>query len=401
MTETIIKINFKEILFYLNPDVLLHNSDGIWYASNPRLRTHLVIDAAALASLGSGSAGLSEAAWTSSLAAASGHDRSQRGLGADGLHTDHSGVAREGGANVSGESLFRLLRRRRVLIASTDEAFDLVRPLSSPLDMDSTGNFHQRVGQLFLLQRQREPWRAWQKQKFTEDGRELSRSAYSRIQAPFFEHYFTQQRMEGKRVLDFGCGNGYFSARIASRGASVLAMDNSAELLEIARRNHGKLSRLKLIETADFDQVIEHCAAEPPASFDYISFQDTLLLLLQPENGKASLKLPRVFRAFRRLLKPSGILCAMEPNPSFWLASRFGHPVRPYAVVSEYFTPRFHVVPTLEVVLGFMAEVGFALARYQHPRPELGTKPDADLAYQREFPIWDFFEFVPIVQEMA
>ena len=103
-------MSFKEILFYPNPDVLLHNLNGIWYASNPRLRTHLVVDAATLAALGSGAAGLSEADWTSALAAASGHDRSQRGLGAEGLHTDHSGVAREAGANVSGEDLGRLLR---------------------------------------------------------------------------------------------------------------------------------------------------------------------------------------------------------------------------------------------------------------------------------------------------
>lgn len=394
-------MSFKEILFYLNPDVLLHTVDCIWYASNPRLRTHLVVDAATLAALGSGVAGLSEAAWTSALAAASGHDRSQRGLGADGLHTDHSGVAREAGANVFGENLFRLLRKRRVLIASTDEAFDLVRPLTSPLDMDSTGNFHQRVGQLLLLQRQREPWRAWQNQKFTEDGTALRLGTYSRIQAPLFEQYFTQPRMVGKRVLDFGCGNGYFSARMASRGASVLAMDNSTELLEIARRNHSQLSELELIETADFDEVITRCAAEPPNSFDYITLQDTLLLLLQPESGKPLIQLPEVFRAFRRLLKPGGILCAMEPNASFWLASRFGHPARPYAIVSEYFTPCFHVAPTLEVVLGFMAEAGFALAGYQHPRAEDGTKPDTDLAYQREFPIWDFFEFVPIAQEVA
>lgn len=395
------KMSLKEILLYLNPDVLLHNVDGIWYASNPRLRTHLVVDVAALTALGSGAVGQSEAAWMSALAAASGHDRSQRGLGAEGLHTDHSGVAGEAGANVSGQDLVRLLRKRRVLIASSDEAFDLVRPLSSPLDMDSTGNFHQRVGQLLLLQRQREPWRAWQNQKFTEDGLALRQGTYLRIQAPFFERYFTQQRMEGKRVLDFGCGNGYFSARMASRGASVLAMDNSTELLEIARRNHGRLIGLELIETADFDQVMERCAAEPAGSFDYITLQDTLLLLLQPENGKPLSQLPEVFRAFRRLLKPSGILCAMEPNASFWLASRFGHPEQPYAVVSEYFTPRFHVAPTLEVVLGFMAEAGFALAGYQHPRPDDDTKPDADLAYQREFPIWDFFEFVPIAQEVT
>ena len=390
----------KNIMFYLNSDVLLRNVDGIWYASNPRLRTHIALDVAALTALGSGATGQSEAIWIVALTEAKGHDRSQRGLGGRGLHTDHSGVATEASTNISGVDLFALLCKRRVLISSIDEAFDLMRPLSSPLDMESTGNFHQRVGQHLLLQRQREPWRAWQNQKFTEDGLALRQGTYLDIQAPFFEQYFTEQRMKGKRVLDFGCGNGYFSAQMASRGANVLAMDNSTELLEIAHRNYSQLTGLELIETLDFDAVIERCAAEPAGSFDYITLQDTLLLLLQPENGKPLYHLPQLFRAFHRLLKPNGILCAMEPNTSFWLASRFGNAKKPYAIISEYFTPLFNVAPTLEVVLSFMAEAGFALARYRHPRTHSDMKSDSSLAYQHEFPIWDFFEFIPITLEV-
>ena len=388
----------KETLLYLNPDVFLHAVGGAWHASNPRLRTHVVVDAAALAMFGTGAAGQSEAAWLDALTFASGHDCSQRGLGTQGLHIDHSGVSMEVGVRVVGAEFLHLLRKRRVLIASDDEAFDLVRPLSSPLDMNSIGNFHQRVGQQLLLQRQREPWRAWQNQKFTEDGLSLRPSTYLRIQAPYFEEFFTQQRMDGRRVLDFGCGNGYFSACMASRGARVLAMDNSTELLDMARRNHSRIAGLELLETPDFYAVLERCAVEPSESFDYITLQDTLLLLIQPESGQPLPQLIEVFQAFRRLLKPGGILCAMEPNASFWLASRYGHPDKPHAVVSEYFTPCFHVAPILEVVLSFMAKAGFALAAYSHPRPAADAQKDADLAYQREFPIWDFFEFVPVGQ---
>jgi len=113
-----------------------------------------------------------------------------------------------------------------------------------------------------------------------------------------------------------------------------------------------------------------------------------------------SSQLLEVFRAFHRLLKPNGKLCAMEPNASFWLASRYGHPEKPYAVVSEYFTQNFHVAPVLSIVIGFMAEAGFALAGFQHPRPADEVEKVPDVAYQREFPIWDFFEFVPRPQEM-
>lgn len=390
----------KEFLLYLNPDVCLRVIGGVWYASNPRLRTHVVVDPLALDALGLYSGGQNEEEWQQALLSGCGYDCTQRELGWDGLHADHSGKAMETGACVSGVELFHLLRKRRVLIANDDEAFDLVRPLSSPLDMESVGSFHQRVGQHLLLSRQREPWRAWQNQKFTEDGLALRSGTYLRIQGEFFQQYFTQKRLSGKRVLDFGCGNGFFSARMARCGASVLAMDNSAELLDMARRNHGSITGLELVETHDFDAVLNRCASEPAGSFDYITLQDTLLLLLQPERGLPSSQLLEVFRAFHRLLKPNGKLCAMEPNASFWLASRYGHPEKPYAVVSEYFTQGFHVAPILETVIGFMAEAGFALAGFQHPRPATDVEKDADLAYQREFPIWDFFEFVPRPQEM-
>lgn len=379
---------------FLNPDVLLHMAEGVWLASNPRLRTHVSLEVAAVTALAEGGGGRDGAGWLTALNAASGHDRTQRGLGVEGLHADHSGLTVLPGPVLSGTGLFSLLRQRRVLIADAAEAFDLVRPMTSPLDRESLGSFHQRVGQQLLLQRQREPWRAWQNQKFSEDGTQVRVGAYQRLQVPFFEAYFTPQRLQGKRVLDFGCGNAYFSARMAAAGAQVLALDNSPELMAMARCNHGHVPGLKLRETRDFDAVLAHCAAEPAGCFDFITLQDTLLLLLQPENGPASAQLPEVFRAFRRLLKADGRLCAMEPNAVFWLASRYGHRDQPYAVVSEYFSPLFHVAPNIEEVMGFMAQVGFALVGYQHPRP-FETVADADLAWQRQFPAWDFFEFVP------
>ena len=39
----------------------------------------------------------------------------------------------------------------------------------------------------------------------------------------------------GKEVLDFGCGNGYLSRRLARRGASVTAVDASPRMIRNAR----------------------------------------------------------------------------------------------------------------------------------------------------------------------
>ena len=42
--------------------------------------------------------------------------------------------------------------------------------------------------------------------------------------------------VKGKKVLDFGCGNGRFSKMMAETGASITAMDVSSHRIELARR---------------------------------------------------------------------------------------------------------------------------------------------------------------------
>lgn len=45
----------------------------------------------------------------------------------------------------------------------------------------------------------------------------------------------------GERVLDLGCGTGQPTAQIAGRGADVLGIDRSAEMIDTARRNFSRL----------------------------------------------------------------------------------------------------------------------------------------------------------------
>jgi SAM-dependent methyltransferase len=44
--------------------------------------------------------------------------------------------------------------------------------------------------------------------------------------------------LNGRRVLDLGCGHGWFAAELHRRGADVHAVDGSARLLDIARTEH-------------------------------------------------------------------------------------------------------------------------------------------------------------------
>lgn len=45
-------------------------------------------------------------------------------------------------------------------------------------------------------------------------------------------------RLQGRRVIDLGCGSGLFSARFHALGASVHGVDLSEEMIEIARRDN-------------------------------------------------------------------------------------------------------------------------------------------------------------------
>lgn len=385
--------------YYVNSDVLIRLEGNIWVVSNPRLRTHVELDQDAISCFIKGGKRdhITESHWKKILQFCKGRDRTSRGIGGDGLVADHSGYLKilDGGW-LTGEQLFELLCKSRLLISDKDAAMDLVKPLAGLLDRESLGSFHQRVGQYLLLERRsKEPWREWQNQKFSVDGKSLLDTPYRHLQEPFFDKYFSRSHMGGKRILDFGCGNAYYTAKFAALGAHVIGMDSSCELLDIARNNYGQEPNLQLILTQSFEEILDVMSSWRQGSFDLIYLQDTLLLLLKPEVGPPSAILPELFAGFRRLLGAKGILCAMEPNPIFWLASRYGDPLKPYAIITEYRHPVFNVAPTLDRLLPVMASAGFALQDIQHPAPST-AEPQVDMGYQSEFPIWDFFVFVPV-----
>lgn len=66
---------------------------------------------------------------------------------------------------------------------------------------------------------------------------------------------------EGSRVLDVACGPGQVAAQAAARGASVVGVDVSAGMVELARRLHPEV---------DFRVGDAHRLADPDGSFDAV-----------------------------------------------------------------------------------------------------------------------------------
>jgi trans-aconitate methyltransferase len=55
----------------------------------------------------------------------------------------------------------------------------------------------------------------------------------------------------GERILDLGCGTGHLTAQIAERGAQVIGIDRSAEMIATARRNYPRL-RFEVADAESF-----------------------------------------------------------------------------------------------------------------------------------------------------
>ena len=116
--------------------------------------------------------------------------------------------------------------------------------------------------------------------------------------------------LDGKRVVDIGCGGGILSEAMAQKGAQVTGIDLAEQSLKVARM-HLHESQLEV----DYQLVsAEDFAAQHPAGFDVV----TCLEMLEhvPDPGA-------IIDAAAALLKPGGrlFLSTLNRNPkSFALA---------------------------------------------------------------------------------
>jgi 2-polyprenyl-6-hydroxyphenyl methylase/3-demethylubiquinone-9 3-methyltransferase len=145
--------------------------------------------------------------------------------------------------------------------------------------------------------------------------------------------------LQGKTVLDVGCGGGILAESMAARGAKVTGIDLGGANIEVAR--------LHLLESGlevDYREVAaEQLAADSPASFDVVTCMEMLEHVPDPAS---------VITACARLVKPGGLvfLSTINRNPKAYL----------YAVVGA------------EYVLGMLPKGTHDYAKFIRPS-ELGT----------------------------
>jgi SAM-dependent methyltransferase len=130
-----------------------------------------------------------------------------------------------------------------------------------------------------------------------------------RLWAPFWKTV----DLKGLAVLDYGCGDGQFSQRLAGLGARVVGVDISPKLIDQARA-----SALKSGRNGSSPQFMVADAQHTPfadSSFDYVFGNGAL----------HHLDLDKAYAEIARVLKPGGKALFMEPmyhHPLLWLLRR-------------------------------------------------------------------------------
>jgi 2-polyprenyl-6-hydroxyphenyl methylase/3-demethylubiquinone-9 3-methyltransferase len=119
--------------------------------------------------------------------------------------------------------------------------------------------------------------------------------------------------LEGKRVLDVGCGGGILSESMHFKGADVTGIDLGEKALTVA-----KLHQLESSAKVDYQYIaVEQLAAEQPASFDVVTCMEMLEHVPDPA---------AIVAACAKLVKPGGAVffSTINRNPKAYLFAVIG-----------------------------------------------------------------------------
>lgn len=119
--------------------------------------------------------------------------------------------------------------------------------------------------------------------------------------------------LQGKRVLDVGCGGGILSESMSEKGADVMGIDLGEKALKVAQ-----LHRLESGVKVDYRLVsVEDLAQQIPESFDVVTCMEMLEHVPDPA---------AVVRACAALVKPGGTVffSTINRNPKAYLFAVIG-----------------------------------------------------------------------------
>jgi 2-polyprenyl-3-methyl-5-hydroxy-6-metoxy-1,4-benzoquinol methylase len=126
----------------------------------------------------------------------------------------------------------------------------------------------------------------------------------------------------GASWLDAGCGSGFFSRQLASRGCAVTGLDASPGMIETSRKLAAAAGPFAILPQFELVTTIEHLPSDS-GTFEGILCSSVIEYIDDPA---------KALREFARLLKPGGVLLMTVPNRAsivrriesamFWLTKK-------------------------------------------------------------------------------
>lgn len=180
--------------------------------------------------------------------------------------------------------------------------------------------------------------------------------------------------MQGKAVIDLGCGPGEYSGTLLKRGARVTAVDGSEQMVEIVKEKFGESVRCYQQDLA------EGLPKESENSFD-LAVSALMIHYLED--------LAPLFADVKRILKPSGLFVfsthhpfvdyQLSPSGNYFLQETIidewdtvGRPVR-----VEYFRR------SLTQIIQPLVEAGFSVLDLTEGKPAASMEQTAPESYRK------------------
>ena len=261
---------------------------------------------------------------------------------------------------------------------------------TSIVDFNHLGTFHQRLGMELILNKRIHPDEWWYQQKFYPENGNVRDNLYRFVQFEFLNRFVESLDLNGRTILDFGCGNGMASARFIKSGAHVIGVDPNKNLLDHACRSLGD-QFTPIIMDLDSDDPLDNL---PDVEVYLVWMADVFLYYFYTLDGKDPIMKPS--QLLKRLignLADDGRVIIMLPHGVFWLAPWLGDQLRPYTVVTEYVNRLNSVTPSLSEISEAVSDAGLCVTRIHEPLAVGGIDVDTRAYhFANNFPLWWVFE---------
>lgn len=282
------------------------------------------------------------------------------------------------------DEFIKICNEYSILVSNNENYIDRLGKKTNLFDQFHTGNFHQKIGEYVLKNHKENAEWWWITQKFSNNFLETTDTPYKWVQESFMKDFFTKENINSKKVLDFGCGIGYYSSFFSKLGGSVIGVDPSDRYLGIAKSIYSDNSKVHYIK-ADFEKPDDFNFLDN--DFDVIFLSDVFLYFFEPYK-KLELNPYLLLNKLKSLLSKDGKIYIMDPHGVFHLQPWFNLNY-PYVISMEYANRKYRVTPNLEEVSLVVEEAGLHISKIRELKY---NGKDLDKIFYSEFPFWWFFE---------